>query len=116
MGASVTVALQTLDLPVKVRILGPQLFGPPRDVLALRSAESLPIRIPRLKRHVHGLDADGMVVCNPRDREASHRAQVGDIATGDVSTVTCGTCRRLMRRARRENAFTPPTAPGPASP
>jgi hypothetical protein len=32
------------------------------------------------KRDRHFLDPDGMVACNPRDKEASHRAEVEDIA------------------------------------
>jgi hypothetical protein len=30
-----------------------------------------------------------MVVCNPRDREAAHRAQVEAIATDNFASVTC---------------------------
>ena len=30
---------------------------------------------------MHFLDADGRVACNPRDREAAHRAEVEGIAT-----------------------------------
>jgi hypothetical protein len=30
----------------------------------------------RPKRDLHALDADGMVLCNPRDREAAHRAEM----------------------------------------
>ena len=52
-------------------------------------------------RDLHLLDADGVVACNPRDREAAHRAQVEGIATGDLSAVTCKKCIRLMYRARR---------------
>jgi len=40
------------------------------------------------KRDVHALDEDGMVVCNPRDREAAHRAQVEEIATEAQDAVT----------------------------
>jgi len=43
----------------------------------------------REKRDLHALDADGMIVCNPRDKEAAHRAQMEDIATDDRSAVTC---------------------------
>ena len=28
----------------------------------------------RTKRDLHALDENGMVLCNPRDREAAHRA------------------------------------------
>ena len=30
-----------------------------------------------------------MVACNPRDREAAHRAEVEGIATADPNAVTC---------------------------
>jgi hypothetical protein len=43
----------------------------------------------RLKRDLHGLNEDGMVMCNPRDKEAALRAQTEGIATEDWKTVTC---------------------------
>lgn len=51
----------------------------------------------RTRRDVHVLDPDGMVLCNPRDKEAAHRAQMEDIATGDAAAVTCRRCLRLLR-------------------
>jgi hypothetical protein len=51
----------------------------------------------RARRDRHALDANGMVLCNPRDKEAAHRADVGDIATSERD-VTCSKCRRLMQR------------------
>jgi hypothetical protein len=51
-------------------------------------------RDPR-KRDVHALDDDGHVLCNPRDPEAAHRADVGDLATGTGRDVTCAKCRKL---------------------
>jgi hypothetical protein len=34
-----------------------------------------------------------MIVCNPRDLEAAHRAEVGDIQTASRrEDVTCGKC------------------------
>ncbi|MBV9927871.1 MAG: hypothetical protein JOZ96_22820 [Acidobacteria bacterium] len=58
----------------------------------------------REKRDLHALDPDGMVVCNPRDREAAHRAEVEGIATADRGAVTCRKCLSLLhgRDARRE--------------
>ena len=50
----------------------------------------------RPRRDVHALDDDGMVRCNPRDREAAHRAEVGDLATAVPGDVTCKKCRRLL--------------------
>jgi hypothetical protein len=61
----------------------------------------------REKRDIHALDRDGMVVCNPRDREAAHRAQMEGIATDDRASVTCPKCRSLLYRldkAEREEA------------
>jgi hypothetical protein len=40
-----------------------------------------------------------MVLCNPRDQEAAHRAATEGIATEDRTAVTCRKCRtRLYRR------------------
>jgi hypothetical protein len=35
----------------------------------------------RQKRELHALDENGMVMCNPRDKEAAHRAEVEGITT-----------------------------------
>ncbi|MEZ4337560.1 MAG: hypothetical protein R3B82_13155 [Sandaracinaceae bacterium] len=53
-------------------------------------------RDPRTKRDRHALDEDGMVLCNPRDREAAHRAEDEGIATSDPELVTCKKCLRLL--------------------
>jgi hypothetical protein len=54
------------------------------------------------RRDVHALDNDGAIACNPRDAEAMHRADVGDIATSsDRSRVTCTKCVRALRAAPR---------------
>jgi hypothetical protein len=61
----------------------------------------------RQKRDLHALDGDGMVLCNPRDKEAAHRAQMEGIATEDRAAVTCRKCRALLYqndRARGEGA------------
>jgi hypothetical protein len=50
----------------------------------------------RERRDLHALDADGMVLCNPRDPEAAHRAEVEHIATDDPTQVTCRNCRALL--------------------
>lgn len=50
----------------------------------------------RTKRDLHALDRNGMVLCNPRDREAAHRAQVEGIATEESSKVTCKKCLSLL--------------------
>jgi hypothetical protein len=54
----------------------------------------------REKRDLHALDADGMLVCNPRDKEAAHRAEVEGIATEDRAAVTCRKCIELLGRGR----------------
>jgi hypothetical protein len=50
----------------------------------------------RQKRDRHALDENGMVVCNPRDKEAAHRAQMEGIATDDRAAVTCKKCLTLL--------------------
>jgi uncharacterized protein DUF1801 len=45
---------------------------------------------------VHFLNEDGMVACNPRDREAAHRAEVEGIATEHAAAVTCRKCRMIL--------------------
>ncbi len=57
----------------------------------------------RPKRDRHALDGDGMVLCNPRDKEAAHRAQMEGIATDDPAAVTCRKC--LMLLYRRNKAY-----------
>jgi hypothetical protein len=52
------------------------------------------------RRDVHALDANGQVVCNPRDKEAAHRAQVEGIATEDPRAVTCKKCKQRLRGER----------------
>ncbi len=56
----------------------------------------------RRKRDRHALNADGMVLCNPRDREAAHRAEVEGIATDDRAVVTCRKCLELLHAGDRE--------------
>ena len=52
----------------------------------------------RRKRELHFLKQDGMVACNPRDREAAHRAEVEGIATENPQAVTCKKCWAEIRR------------------
>ncbi len=59
------------------------------------------LKDPRPKRDLHALTADGMVLCNPRDKEAAHRAQMEGIATDDRAAVTCRKCRELLCRHGR---------------
>jgi hypothetical protein len=48
------------------------------------------------KRNMHALNDDGMVLCNPRDKEAAHRAEMEGIATSDPTAVTCRKCLTLV--------------------
>ena len=50
----------------------------------------------RQNRDLHALNQDGMVLCNPRDREAAHRAEMEGIATEDHTAVTCRNCLELL--------------------
>lgn len=59
----------------------------------------------RRARDLHALDEHGRVLCNPRDREAAHRAEVEGIATDDRDLVTCRACLALLHhdgRAKEE--------------
>jgi hypothetical protein len=56
----------------------------------------------RTQRDLHALDGEGMVLCNPRDREAAHRAEHEGIATDDQSAVTCPACLSILHRIARE--------------
>jgi hypothetical protein len=60
---------------------------------------------PRTRRDLHALDENGMVLCNPCDKEAAHRAEMEGIATDDRAAVTCRNCLALLyRRADRRDA------------
>ncbi len=52
----------------------------------------------RQKRDMHALDEEGMVLCNPRDKEAAHRAQMEGIATEERGAVTCQKCLSLLHK------------------
>jgi hypothetical protein len=56
----------------------------------------------RQKRDLHALDENGMVLCNPRDKEAAHRAEMESIATDDHAAVTCRACLALLYKRSRE--------------
>lgn len=62
----------------------------------------------RVKCDLDALDENGMVVCNPRDREAAHRAEVEGIATANRAAVTCRKCISLLyKEAERPSDETP---------
>lgn len=46
----------------------------------------------RTRRDLHALTSEGMVMCNPRNKEAAHRAEMESIATDDVAAVSCRKC------------------------
>jgi hypothetical protein len=50
----------------------------------------------RQKRDLHALTDEGMVLCNPRDKEAAHRAEMEGIAVEDRAAVTCRKCLALL--------------------
>ena len=52
----------------------------------------------RAKRDIHAFNDDGAVLCNPRDKEAAHRAEMEGIATDDRARVTCAKCLSLLYR------------------
>ena len=51
------------------------------------------------RRDLHALNEDGMLLCNPRDREAAHRAQVEGIATENIAAVTCKNCLLRVKKS-----------------
>lgn len=54
------------------------------------------------RRDVHAVDDDGMIACNPRDREAAHRAEVAGILTSsDPRHVTCSKCLGALPERRQ---------------
>jgi hypothetical protein len=56
----------------------------------------------RQQRDLHALNDDGMVLCNPRDKEAAHRAEMEGIATDDRAAVTCLSLLYMRDKARNE--------------
>ncbi len=52
----------------------------------------------RLKQDIHYLTEESKVACNPRDREAAHRAEVENIATENIQEVTCKKCWSVIRK------------------
>jgi hypothetical protein len=56
----------------------------------------------RQKRDLHALDADGMALCNPRDKEAAQRAQTEGVATDNWEAVTCAECISLTYKRKKD--------------
>lgn len=56
----------------------------------------------RVKRDLHALDENGMVLCNPRDKEGAHRAQTEGIATEEWEAVTCRKCLLLIYKHNKD--------------
>jgi len=65
--------------------------------MRIRELPTMP-RDRRQKRDLHALDDEGMVLCNPRDKEAAHRAEMEGIATEDRKAVTCRKCLSLLHK------------------
>jgi hypothetical protein len=63
--------------------------------------ERLMLKDKREKRDLHALNSDGMVLCNPRDKEAAHRAEMEGIATDDRAAVTCRKCLSVLYKRDR---------------
>jgi hypothetical protein len=59
------------------------------------------IKDKRQKRDLHALDENGMVLCNPRDKEAAHRATAEGIATENRKSVTCKKCLALIYKQKK---------------
>jgi hypothetical protein len=57
----------------------------------------------RQKRDLHAFNDEGMVLCNPRDREAAHRAEMEGITTEHGELVTCRKCLELLYRLKRDS-------------
>ena len=55
----------------------------------------------RTKRDLHALNEQGMVMCNPRDKEAALRAEVEGIATDNWTLVTCKKCLELVYKRNK---------------
>jgi hypothetical protein len=70
----------------------------------------------RQRRDLHALNEDGMVLCNTRDREAAHRAEMEGIATDDHAAVTCRKCLDLLYKLLKNNREGPIEPDGPAPP
>ena len=58
----------------------------------------------RQKRDLHALTTEGWVLCNPRDKEAAHRAEMEGIATDDRAAVTCRKCLSLLYSSDRKRS------------
>ena len=53
------------------------------------------------RQDLHFINDNGMVACNPRDREAAHRAEVEGIGTDNSKAVTCSKCLAAIRKAAK---------------
>lgn len=56
----------------------------------------------RTKRDLHAVDENGMLLCNPRDKEAALRAQTESIATENWKAVTCRKCISLIYKRKKD--------------
>jgi hypothetical protein len=65
------------------------------------------LREKRQKRDLHALNEDGIVMCNPRDKEAALRSQTEGIATENWNAVTCPKCLILIYKHNKEQKEKP---------
>ena len=70
-------------------------------IVCLPFKQSQMPRDKRQKQDLHALDGDGMVLCNPRDKEAALRAQTERIATDNWKAVTCSKCISLIYKRNK---------------
>lgn len=52
------------------------------------------------KQDMHYINENGMVACNPRDKEAAHRAYVEGIGTENKKSVTCKKCLAALGKLK----------------
>ena len=56
----------------------------------------------RQKRDLHALDQNGIVLCNPRDKEAALRVQIERIAIKNWEAVICSKCISLILKYNKD--------------
>ena len=54
------------------------------------------------KQDLHYINENGMVACNPRDKEAAHRADVERVGTENKNAVTCKKCLEIIRKLKNQ--------------
>ena len=54
------------------------------------------------RQDLHYVNENGVVACNPRDKEAAHRADVEGIGTESINNVTCNKCLVAMGKTKHD--------------